>query len=104
MRADQAYKPACINAVRRHGWLESKRRTDHDVHIRMPALQFSLKLSLCNSCRVKLAMPKRHIVKPDEYHLIDIVTGESHGGFVSLDGSRRRSRGPPVRMADFSWQ
>ena len=33
-------------------------------------------------------MPKRHTVKPDEYHLIDIVTGESHGGFISLEAAR----------------
>jgi hypothetical protein len=33
-------------------------------------------------------MPKRHTVKADEYHLIDIVTGESHGGFISLEAAR----------------
>ena len=38
------------------------------------------------------AMPKRHLVKPDEYHLIDIITGESHGGFVSLDAARISAR------------
>ena len=37
-------------------------------------------------------MPKRHTVKPDEYHLIDIVTGESHGGFISLEAARIDAR------------
>lgn len=33
-------------------------------------------------------MSKRHTVKPDEYHLIDIANGESHGGFISLEAAR----------------
>jgi hypothetical protein len=37
-------------------------------------------------------MPKRNSVKPDEYHLIDIVSGESHGGFFSLDAARIGAR------------
>ena len=32
-------------------------------------------------------MPKRDSTT-EEYHLIDILTGESHGGFVSLYGAR----------------
>ena len=34
-------------------------------------------------------MPKRHM---SEYHLIDIVSGESHGGFVSLEAARSGAR------------
>ena len=37
-------------------------------------------------------MPKRLTVRPDEYHLLDIVTGESHGGFVSLEAARLEAR------------
>ena len=37
-------------------------------------------------------MPKRHTVKPDEYHLIDLATGESHGGFISLEAARMAAR------------
>ena len=37
-------------------------------------------------------MPKRGTVKPDEYHLLDIVTGESHGGFLSLEAAREAAR------------
>jgi len=37
-------------------------------------------------------MPRRSTVWPDEYHLIDIVTGESHGEFVSLEAARLEAR------------
>jgi hypothetical protein len=43
-------------------------------------------------------MPNRHSV--DEYHLIDIATGESHGGFVSLDAARLEARHLGLR----AWQ
>ena len=45
-------------------------------------------------------MPKRHTVKADEYHLIDIVTGESHGEFISLEAARTGAREADLR----SWQ
>ena len=45
-------------------------------------------------------MPKRHTVKPNEYHLIDIGTGESHGGFISLEAARLGAMERGLR----SWQ
>ena len=35
-------------------------------------------------------MLKRHLLRADEYHLVDIMTGESYGGFISLDAARNR--------------
>jgi len=37
-------------------------------------------------------MPRRSTLRPDEYHLVDIVSGESHGGFVSLEAARISAR------------
>jgi hypothetical protein len=35
-----------------------------------------------------------------EYHLIDLTTGESHGGFATLNGARQYAREEGLR----SWQ
>lgn len=38
------------------------------------------------------AIPKRDDITPHDYHLIDIITGESHGGFRSLEAARGKAR------------
>ena len=43
---------------------------------------------------------ERDPVKAHEYHLINIITGESHGGFVSLYGARLDAR----EAALLAWQ
>ncbi len=45
-------------------------------------------------------MQKSHTATTEEYHLIDIVTGESHGGFVSLYGAREAANAEILR----AWQ
>jgi hypothetical protein len=45
-------------------------------------------------------MSKQPKLKPDEYHLIDITVGESHGGFVSLEAARLEAR--ELRLA--AWE
>lgn len=37
-------------------------------------------------------MPKRSTVNATDYHLIDLLTGQSHGGFVSLEAARVEAR------------